>query len=466
MTPNQFETEEGARDAERRVLIIDTDPGVRWALEKGLQKSGFDVIAVGSVADAVSVVNDNTIACIIMEVLPEAGLTQDVLMMLVSLPYNPRVLCVAVDSAPQQVIECMRHGAVDFLPKPFSLSDIRSALARALNANNTQSMARGGSGAATRTTDPSLLIGVSASIQELRSTIKQVAQTDLNCLIRGESGTGKDMVAREIHRLSRRSDKPFVKVNCTALPEQLLESELFGYEKGAFTGAVSSKPGRFELANRGIIFLDEIGDMHPNLQAKLLQVIEHKEFTKLGGRRAIQVDVQIIAATNAELEEKTRDGSFRADLYFRLNEVCIWVPSLAARKEDIPLLVRHFLQKHGRFTGENDFNISSDELSSLTHHAWPGNVRELESTIKRWLALGKAPLGDGTSNPRSPRALSMTPVPLPTPARVEISADEERQQIYDALERHQWNRRKAADALGISYQTLRRRIEQFGLDRR
>ncbi|HRI89877.1 MAG TPA: sigma-54 dependent transcriptional regulator, partial [Candidatus Hydrogenedentes bacterium] len=328
MTPNQFETEEGARDAERRVLIIDTDPGVRWALEKGLQKSGFDVIAVGSVADAVSVVNDNTIACIIMEVLPEAGLTQDVLMMLVSLPYNPRVLCVAVDSAPQQVIECMRHGAVDFLPKPFSLSDIRSALARALNANNTQSMARGGSGAATRTTDPSLLIGVSASIQELRSTIKQVAQTDLNCLIRGESGTGKDMVAREIHRLSRRSDKPFVKVNCTALPEQLLESELFGYEKGAFTGAVSSKPGRFELANRGIIFLDEIGDMHPNLQAKLLQVIEHKEFTKLGGRRAIQVDVQIIAATNAELEEKTRDGSFRADLYFRLNEVCIWVPSL------------------------------------------------------------------------------------------------------------------------------------------
>jgi len=360
----------------------------------------------------------------------------------------------------------MRRGAADFLPKPFSLSEVRSALSRALNSGGVTSM-RTAVPNIGRASDPSLLIGISASLQELRTVIKQVAQTDLNCLIRGESGTGKDMVAREIHRLSRRSDKPFVKVNCTALPEQLLESELFGYEKGAFTGAVSAKPGRFELANRGIIFLDEIGDMHPNLQAKLLQVIEHKEFTKLGGRRAIHVDVQIIAATNADLEERTRDGSFRADLYFRLNEVCIWVPGLASRKEDIPLLVRHFLQKHGRFTGENDFKLSAEDLSSLTHHPWPGNVRELESTIKRWLALGKAPLGDRSTGQRN-RGTSITPMPNANPAPAQIAATEaeEREQIHEALERHQWNRRKAADALGISYQTLRRRIEQYGLDRR
>lgn len=448
--------------ASRLVLVIDTDPGVRWALEKGLQKNGYDVIAVSAVADALNAVTERRPSCIIMELLPEAGLTQDVLSMLVSAPHAPRVLCVAVDSAPQFVIECMRRGAVDFVPKPFSLAEIRAALARAMGSNAHAPLARSTSGPA-RAGDQSLLIGISPAIQELRSVIKQIAQTDLNCLIRGESGTGKDMVAREIHRMSRRSDKPFVKVNCTALPEQLLESELFGYEKGAFTGAVSSKPGRFELANRGIIFLDEIGDMHPSLQAKLLQVIEHKEFTKLGGRRHIHVDVQIIAATNADLEEKTRDGSFRADLYFRLNEVCIWVPSLAARKEDIPLLVRHFLQKHGRFTGDSDFSISSEDVSALTNHPWPGNVRELESTIKRWLALGKAPLGDQSMG-LSRRSSSVTASPPAPDAR--NNADDEREEIRAALEKHQWNRRKAADALGMSYQTLRRRIEQYGLDRR
>ncbi|MCC6152482.1 MAG: sigma-54-dependent Fis family transcriptional regulator [Candidatus Hydrogenedentes bacterium] len=253
-----FDSDEGGREISgRTVLVIDTDPGVRWALEKGLQKSGFSVVAVSSVADALSNAADKNPACIIMELLPEAGLTQDVLTMLIDTPGAPRVLCVAVDSGPQLVIECMRRGAADFLPKPFSLTEIRAALSRALDAGPSP-LARAVGQSPKRANDPSLLIGISPAIQELRAVIKQIAQTDLNCLIRGESGTGKDMVAREIHRLSRRSDKPFVKVNCTALPEQLLESELFGYEKGAFTGAVSSKPGRFELANRGIIFMDEI----------------------------------------------------------------------------------------------------------------------------------------------------------------------------------------------------------------
>jgi len=454
---------DATRDATRAVLVVDTDPGVRWAIERGLQKSGFEVHAVGTVADALSAAGSREFACIVMELLPEAGLTQEVLTMLIDSPGAPRVVCVAVDSAPQFVIECMRRGAADFLPKPFSLTEIRAALARALDAGPSP-LAHASGPVPRRTTDPSSIIGISPAAQELRTIIKQVAQTDLNCLVRGESGTGKDMVAREIHRMSRRSDKPFVKVNCTALPEQLLESELFGYEKGAFTGAVSSKPGRFELANRGVIFLDEIGDMHPNLQAKLLQVIEHKEFTKLGGRRHIHVDVQIIAATNADLEERTRDGSFRPDLYFRLNEICIWVPSLAARKEDIPLLVRHFLQKHGRYTGANAFNISAEDLSSLTNHPWPGNVRELESTIKRWLAIGKTTLGErpASSHARPERTPAEFTGAIPGP----ISEEDDKDQIRRALERHQWNRRRAADDLGISYQTLRRRIEQYGLDRR
>ncbi|MCL4692280.1 MAG: sigma-54 dependent transcriptional regulator, partial [Candidatus Hydrogenedentes bacterium] len=424
-----------------------------------------EVRAVGSVSDALNIAGDINISAIIMEVLPEAGLTQEVLTMMVDAPGAPRVICVAVDSPPNLVIDCIRRGAADFLPKPFSLAEVRSALNRALDSPTQGAASRQQTSAQRPGADDTLLIGISPAMQELRTVIKQISQTDLNCLLRGESGTGKDMVAREIHRLSRRSSRPFVKVNCTALPEQLLESELFGYEKGAFTGAVTAKPGRFELAHRGIIFLDEIGDMHPNLQAKLLQVIEHKEFTKLGGRRQITVDVQIIAATNADLEAKTKDGSFRGDLYFRLNEVCVWVPPLSARKEDVPLLVRHFMQKHGRFSADAETRVSVEDLSELANHHWPGNVRELESTIKRWLALGKQPL-----TPPNPRALRSSggsmPAPEPENAAADSTPDDrpEPERILDALDRFQWNRRKAADHLGMSYQTLRRRITQYGLD--
>lgn len=449
----------------RQVLVLDTDAGVRWALEKGLDRSGFRVTAVGSVGEALQIANESSLDCIIMELLPEAGLTHEALSMLANSRGNPLVICVAGDAAPQLVIECMRHGAVDFLPKPFSLGEVRAALSRAFQARSDRPIANRPGEKNGGQPESSQLIGISPPMQELRATIKEVAQTDLNCLIRGESGTGKDMVAREIHRLSRRCEKPFIKVNCTALPEQLLESELFGFEKGAFTGAVASKPGRFELAHRGIIFLDEIGDMHPNLQAKLLQVIEHKEFTKLGGRRNIKVDVQIIAATNADLEARTKDGAFRADLYFRLNEVCIWVPPLSARKEDIPILVRHFIQKHGRFSGEADARISIEEVAMLTEHCWPGNVRELESAIKRWLALGKKNFSELFEAPGQvsgrPTWAAAQPLPVPS-ARAEPL--DEANRIRNALERCQWNRRKAADLLGISYQTLRRRIEQYGLD--
>lgn len=457
------------------VVVLDTDPGIRWALEKGLERSGYRVQTAGTVGEALGFVYEGSVSAVVMELLPEAGLTLDVLANLLDTPKPPRIICVSVDANPQDVIECMRRGAADFLPKPFSLSEVRAALKRALADDAEQRSIRRPGRAAHQETDGSFLIGISPCIQELRSIIRQIAQTDLNCLIRGESGTGKDMVAREVHRLSLRKDKPFVKVNCTALPEQLLESELFGYEKGAFTGAVTSKPGRFELANRGIIFLDEIGDLHHSLQAKLLQVIEHKEFTKLGGRAGQQVDVQILAATNVDLEQKTKEGSFRHDLYFRLNEVSIWVPSLGQRKEDVPLLVRHFIQKHGRYAGGPSIEVNGEDLNALTQHDWPGNVRELESTIKRWLALGKKSLhaqrqsvdasrGPDTASARANAAASPEPKEeQQTPA---LSPEEERRLLLKTLEENQWNRRKAADALGMSYQTLRRRIEKFELDKR
>ena len=467
--------ETGGASPEHRpvVVIMDTDAGVRWALDKGLQRSGYEVVAASTIGDALKAAHEREVRAVVVELLAEAGLTPELIDAFADTPGAPRVICVSVDTAPQLVIEAMRRGAADFVPKPFSLTEIRSALARALAVDTPRTPMNGPGGrGVTPSPSASLLIGVSPPMQELREVTRQVAQTDLNCLIRGESGTGKDMVAREIHRLSRRHDKPFVKVNCTALPEQLLESELFGYEKGAFTGAASSKPGRFELANRGIIFLDEIGDMHASLQAKLLQVIEHKEFTKLGGRRHINVDVQIIAATNADLEARTKEARFRDDLYFRLNEVCIWVPPLSSRKEDVPLLVRHFIRKHGKFRGDKPLQLTGEDLANLTSLDWPGNVRELESTIKRWLALGKPVLPSrhagaraGTPAPSSQRRPPAIPKEPGITAKGSEAGKSEADVILDVLEAHQWNRRKACQALGMSYQTLRRRIEKYGLNR-
>lgn len=452
----------------RLVVVLDTDAGVRWALQKGLERTGYVVRVAATAGDALQAAHRERVEAVLMELLPEVGLSLEVLSALLSAPGSPRVVCTSAEADPKTVIDCVRRGASDFLPKPFSLVEVRKALGRVL----ADGQLRGASSAAREPerdeSDETLLIGISPALQELRETIRQVAQTDLNCLVRGESGTGKDLIAREIHRLSRRRDKPFVKVNCSALPEPLLESELFGFEKGAFTGAVSSKPGRFELANRGIIFLDEIGELHPNLQAKLLQVLEHKEFTKLGGTRHIRVDVQIVAATNADLEQKTKEGTFRDDLYFRLNELCVWVPPLSERKEDVPLLVRHFIQKHGRSGDSPQVDIAGEALEALTAHDWPGNVRELESTIKRWLALGKLVISGerprtlATSRTAPSRHDAFERVPLRTDAP--SGEEPERGEILAALEKAMWNRRKAAEALGMSYQTLRRRIDKYKLD--
>ncbi|MBI2425843.1 MAG: sigma-54-dependent Fis family transcriptional regulator [Candidatus Hydrogenedentes bacterium] len=443
-----------------RLLVVDTDAGVRWSLEKGLSLSGHTVFTAATVEQALQITRDENIQAVLMEFMPEAGLNLDVLSALLQMKNAPSVICASIDSMPQLVIECMRRGAADFLIKPFSLAEVRSAIAKTLSHKLRQQNYDD------YEEDPehasSLLIGVSPPMLELRSIVKQVAQTDLNCLIRGESGAGKDVVAREIHRLSKRCEKPIIKVNCSALPEHLLESELFGYERGAFTGATSSKPGRFSLADKGIIFLDEIGEMHINLQAKLLQVIEHKEFTKLGGRTSLRVDVQIVAATNADLETMVQEGAFRQDLFFRLNEVCIWVPPLSIRKEDIPLLVRHFVKKYGNFVASGSpAPIGGEELEQLCRMPWPGNVRELESTIKRWMVLGRQ--GGGGAMPAA-HHVSLPPV-MPAPA-VEEKPEPTPEEMRQILEDHHWNRRKAADAMGISYQVLRRRIEKFKLDQR
>lgn len=452
------------------VVIIDTDPGVRWSLEKALSLSGFKTLAVDNPSQALELMHEHRVDSVLMELLPEAGLTLEALSTLVDSPGPHKVICLSIDSSPQTVIECIRRGAADYIMKPFSLADVRRAVAKVLEESTEHARPEDGEGIGDAEGETPL-IGVSSAMQELRQIIHRSAMTDLNCLIRGESGVGKDLVAKEIHRLSNRRDHPFVKINCSALPEHLLESELFGYEKGAFTGAYKSKPGLFSLAHPGIIFLDEIGDMQGSLQAKILQVIEHKEFSKVGGRKPVHVDVQVVAATNADLEQKIADGKFRDDLYFRLDEVSIWVPPLSERREDVPLLVHHFVQMNSSFTSAENAGITGKDLQALSDYDWPGNIRELESTVKRWLALGRRGLiseqisrGPGPMN-RGPTGASSGSEPASNSAKSHEEEQDSRR-VSDALERNHWNRRKAAEELGISYSSLRRQIEKYSLDKR
>jgi transcriptional regulator with PAS, ATPase and Fis domain len=341
------------------------------------------------------------------------------------------------------------------------------------------------------------LLGRNEKMREVTDLIDRVADTDVTVLIRGESGTGKELVARAIHTASPRQDKPFVKVNCAALPSELLESELFGFERGAFTGAIQQKPGKFEFANHGTMFLDEISEMHPPLQSKLLQVLQDGEFARLGGRNDVHVDVRIVAATNRDLEQAVDEGQFREDLFFRLNVVCITLPPLRQRRDEIPALTDLFLRQYSEIYNKPAVSLATDTLTLFAEYAWPGNVRELENIVRRAVILGTdesirremaeaiaarmarpgpipalqprlAPAPPSTPVPAQPPATAKEPVPvlngsLKTIAR-QAARGAERELIFRTLQQTRWNRREAAEILGISYKALLYKIKEAELD--
>jgi two-component system response regulator AtoC len=358
------------------------------------------------------------------------------------------------------------------------------------------------------------LLGRNEKMREVRDLISRVADTDVTVLIRGESGTGKELVARAVHAASPRQDKPFVKVNCAALPSELLESELFGFERGAFTGAIQHKPGKFEFANHGTMFLDEISEMQPPLQSKLLQVLQDGEFARLGGRNDVRVDVRILAATNRDLEAAVGEGQFREDLFFRLNVVCITLPPLRQRRDEIPELTRLFLRQYSEHYNKPPLALASDTLRLFDEYEWPGNVRELENLIKRMVILGsddsiRRELAEAIASRRfvpgpipalQPRPAAAAPAaaPVPPPAPVataetlagaaagEVAApavagatlsgslkdiarqaarEAERELIFRTLQHTRWNRREAAEILGISYKALLYKIKEAELDK-
>jgi len=381
----------------------------------------------------------------------------------------------------RNIVEAMRLGASDFLRKPFEVEELELAFQKALEKRALKQEVERLRGRARSETELLLLCGDNPKMKEIRDIIEQVADTDITVLVRGDSGTGKELVARTLFQLSGRRDQPFVKVNCAALPSELLESELFGFEKGAFTGAQKRKLGKFEYANHGTIFLDEISEMHPGLQAKLLQVLQDGEFSRLGSESDVHVDTRIIAATNRNLEEAVGDGSFREDLYYRLNVVTVHLPPLRERIDEIPFLVDHFLQKNNEQYKKNLAHLSSETMNTFMHYHWPGNIRELENMVRRMVVLGNEQavieeIADSRSAAGKAEELNDSKdlealgadfsdgdgIDLKAISRRAAQIAEKRV-IERVLHQTRWNRKEAAERLQISYKALLYKMKENGL---
>ncbi|HEX8908167.1 MAG TPA: sigma-54 dependent transcriptional regulator, partial [Anaeromyxobacteraceae bacterium] len=376
-------------DRNATILVVEDDAPTRSALCEYLGLAGYRVRTAASGAEGLAALQarSDVDAVLLDLVMPDMD-GFELLRRYRELDGRAAVVVLSGLSEAENVVKAMKFGAADYLPKPFDPSELDLVLRRALDSRGP---GRGGARLpAEAAHDGEALqapITLSAAMERVWGLAQRVADTDVPVLLVGESGVGKDVVARRIHALSHRADKPFVKINCAALPGELLESELFGHEKGAFTGAHAEKPGKFELANRGTIFLDEIGEMDPRLQAKLLQVLQDEEFYRVGGKRSLRVDARVLVATNRDLESEIEAGTFREDLYYRLNVVTIRVPPLRERKEDIEPLVRHFGDKYRRrYKGGLD-RVPDEVMQRFHTYDWPGNVRELENLVRRLVVL-------------------------------------------------------------------------------
>jgi two-component system response regulator AtoC len=365
----------------KQVLIVDDEPNLRRILQAQLTRDGYDVLTAEDGEQGLHLLGEHHIDLIVTDLkMPKIDGMQLLREALREQPDLPVVMITAhgtVDTA----VEALKLGAFDYLTKPFDKDDVRQVVAKALK---TRQLSQADAGATTTASDARFgIIGSTSSLGDLYAVLERVADTPTTVLITGESGTGKELVARALHDHSSRKDKPFIKVNCAAIPKELIESELFGYERGAFTGAVTSKPGRFELANGGTLFLDEIGEIPVEMQVKLLRALQESEFERVGGIKTIHVDVRLVAATNRDLKKLIAQGTFREDLFYRLNVVPIRLPALRERTQDVPLLVEHFLTKFNERLRKHIVDVEQEALDLLAAYGWPGNIRELENVIER-----------------------------------------------------------------------------------
>ncbi len=464
-----------------RVLVIDDDPGVRDYMEALVSRQGYEVSAAADGEEALNNLETTQPDLITLDVvLPGMDGLQTLEKLKQRLPDVPVVMLSGHGQA-RNIVEAMRRGASDFLRKPFEVEELELAFQKALEKRALKQEVERLRGRARSETDFMLLTGDNPKMREIRDIIEQVADTDITVLIRGESGTGKEVVARTLFQLSGRRDQPFVKVNCAALPSELLESELFGFEKGAFTGAHKRKLGKFEYANHGTIFLDEISEMHPSLQAKLLQVLQDGEFSRLGSESDVNVDTRIIAATNRNLEDAVADGTFREDLYYRLNVVTVHLPPLRDRKDAVPLLVEQFLQTNNEQYRKDVAHLSPETMEIFAKYHWPGNVRELENLVRRMVVLGneaavveEIKLSGSRLQEREEANdsldLGALGADFSDAQGIDLKAISRRAAqlaekgvIEKVLQETRWNRKEAALRLQISYKALLYKMKENGL---
>jgi DNA-binding NtrC family response regulator len=468
-----------------RVLVVDDEPSMCNYLRTLLGQFGFHAVSVQNGDDAVRQVQLFNPAVVVMDLLMPGKDGLRTLEEVKAIRPDVSVIMLSGHGRTQSIVKAMKLGAADFLNKPFDPEELNLKITHVLDRAELASEVRTLERQIQEQTTYQLLMGSNEKMRQVRQIVDQVARTDVTILIRGESGSGKEVVARTIYNESLRKDKPFVKINCAALPEELLESELFGYERGAFTGANQRKPGKFELANHGTIFLDEISEMHPALQAKLLQVLQDGEFSRLGGEGDVQVDVRVIAATNRDLQRAVREGAFREDLYYRLNVVSITLPPLRERRDEIQMLAEHFLTRYSQQYNRPRRPLSEETTRRFMTYHWPGNVRELENMIKRVVVLGNeaaihtefairsrelppeeqaAAVGADVAaampiEPESEKTISLKEVGR------EAARKAERQIIAQVLQRTRWNRKEAAEMLQISYKALLYKIKENELDK-
>jgi two-component system response regulator AtoC len=456
----------------RSILVIEDDPSTRRYLVALLSGLEYDVLASESGEEGLARLDGGARPALVLLdlILPGmAGLA--VLDRIRAVHPELPVIVLSTVAQLRTVVDAVRRGASDYLTKPFQEQELDLAIQNALEKHDLYGAARPAralpgerAGAPPVSAHPKML--------RLREVALQVADTDAPVLITGESGVGKEVLARFIHAQSSRRARPLVKVNCAALPQDLLESELFGYERGAFSGAVGEKPGKFELADQSSILLDEIGEMSANLQAKLLHVLQDGEYMRLGGRRPMRVDARVLATTNARLSEAVAAGRFREDLYFRLNVIRIEIPPLRDRLEDVPLLCEHFLRRYASRYGSSTRELPAELLAAFARHSWPGNVRELENAVRRFLILGLTTWPEpeeGRARAESPAAAPPeTPRPAPAPGEMslrKVAADAaeqaERELVRRTLADTRWNRREAARRLKISYKALLNKLKKW-----
>jgi len=447
---------------EEKILVADDDRGMRIFMLEALKKRGYAVEGVQSAEEALDRIKASPFDLVILDVRLPGISGIEAMSKIKEIDPQALILVMTAYGSKEVALEAVRKGAYDYFTKPFRIEEMEVVISRALEKKRLEGEVRLLRSRVGEDYGAAGLIFTSPGMWGVWGKMEKISPTDSTVLITGESGTGKELIANFIHNRSKRKNLPFIKLNCVAIPDGLLESELFGHEKGAFTGAVSRRPGKFELAHRGSFFLDEIGDMSPSTQAKILRVLQEREFERVGGSEVIKVDVRIITATNKDLKKRVSEGSFREDLYYRLNVMTLHLPPLRERREDIPILAEYFLEMVNKRVGASIKGFSGEALETLLDYTWPGNVRELKNVVERAVVMTEGDIISSNSLSLGEKEDGEIEIPE-MPSLDETMASIEKKMIVDTLRKVGGVQKRASRLLGITERSLWHKVKKYNI---